>query len=98
VHQILNLKYSREDEHTADVAGLDYLVRAGYDPYAIVETMQMLQDQDKEKPVEFLSTHPDPQNRIKYLTERIQTRYQNFTNLKVGKEDYQKAVLEKLGD
>jgi len=55
--QILSLGYSREDERWADLAGLDYMVGAGYNPYGMVETMQMLQNQQKIRPVEFFSTH-----------------------------------------
>ena len=62
--QIISLQYSREDESQADLAGLDYMVRAGYDPYAIVETMQMLEKQNKRNQIEFFSTHPLHENRI----------------------------------
>ncbi|MFC1737611.1 M48 family metalloprotease [Planctomycetota bacterium] len=95
--QIVGLKYSRADEQEADVTGLDYLVSAGYNPYAMVETMQMLQSQQKTRPIEFLSTHPVPENRIEYLTRKIQTTY-NLSELKTGTDDYQKAVLDQLAN
>lgn len=95
--QILSLQYSREDEKTADLGGMDYMVRAGYNPYGIVETMQMLQNEDSIRPVEFLSTHPSPENRIDYLRARIQSRYANSVeNAKIGQEDYNRFVLDKL--
>jgi predicted Zn-dependent protease len=94
--QLIDLKYSREQEREADLYGMDYMVRAGYNPYGAVELMQMLQNQDRIKPVEFLSTHPSPENRILYLTTRIQTRYPDVSNLKIAKEDYQKNVLDRL--
>lgn len=97
-NQIIGLKYSREDESTADLAGMDYMVSAGYNPYGMVETMQMLQDRQQSRPVEFLSTHPAPENRMTYLTEKIQTRYYGLEAFKVGSEDYQRAVLERLSD
>jgi len=96
--QILGLQYSREDEETADLAGLDYMVLAGYDPYGMVETMQMLQSQQEVRPIEFFSTHPSPQNRMTYLTQRIQTKYYSLAGLKVGKEDYHRAVLQQLSN
>ena len=92
--QILGLQYSKEDEREADLGGLDYMVRAGYNPYGMVETMQMLQNQQKVRPIEFFSTHPAPQNRTAYLTGRIQTRYYNLAGLKNGKEDYHKNILD----
>jgi len=94
--QILNLRYSRKDEHEADLGGLEYMVRAGYNPYGMVETMQMLQNQQKLRPIEFLSSHPSPQNRIEYLTEEIQDVYHNIEDLKIGKEAYYQNVLRTL--
>jgi predicted Zn-dependent protease len=96
--QILSLQYSRTDEKAADVAGMDYMVLAGYSPYGMVETMQMLQSQQKIRPIEFLSTHPSPKNRVEYLTQKIQTKYHNLSGLKIGKEDYQRAVLRQIND
>ncbi|MHC4157933.1 MAG: M48 family metalloprotease [Planctomycetota bacterium] len=96
--QILNLQYSREQEWVADLGGLDYMVRAGYNPYGAVEVMHILQSQREIRPVEFFSTHPSPQNRIDYLTQRIQTDYYGLEDLKVGEEDYRKAVLGQLSN
>lgn len=96
--QLIGLKYSREQERQADLAGLDYMVRAGYNPYGAVELMQMLQEQDKVRPVEFLSSHPSPQNRLRYLRARLQTRYYSLAGLKTAKEDYHRYVLEQLTD
>ncbi len=95
--QILSLRYSREDEKTADLGGLDYMVRAGYNPHGMVETMQMLENEQTIRMVEFLSTHPSPENRVDYLRARIQTRYFNsIAGTKVGKEDYERLVLARL--
>jgi predicted Zn-dependent protease len=94
--QILGLQYSRDDEQAADLAGLDYMVRAGYNPQGMIETMQVLQDEQKVKPVEFFSTHPNPQNRINYLTQKIQAKYQNLVDVKIGKENYHRNALAHL--
>jgi len=95
--QILSLSYNREDEKTADLGGLDYMVRAGYNPYGMVETMQMLESEQEIRPVEFFSTHPSPENRISYISARIQTHHFNsIAGTKVGQEDYQQFVLDKL--
>lgn len=97
-HQILGLQYSRKDEQEADLGGLDYMVWAGYNPYGMIETMRMLEQEDAVRPIEFLSTHPAPQNRVAYLTQKIQTNYYNLAELKIGKEDYRRAVLEQLNN
>ena len=96
--QIIGLRYSRKDEREADLAGLDYMVAAGYNPYGVIESIQMLEREDAARPVEFFSTHPDPQNRLAYLKGRIQTRYSTFDGLRIGKEDYHRFVLEPLAN
>ena len=96
VHQFFDLRYSRTDERTADMAGLDYLYRAGYDPYGMVETMEMLGRESKTGSIEFFSTHPNPGNRVEYLTAKIKDDYLTLTGLDVGKEDYQRIVLGQL--
>ncbi len=92
----LDLSYSREDEQEADLAGLDYMVRAGYDPHGMIETMQMLQKKQESRPIEFFSTHPNPANRITYLRRRIQAKYSNLAGLKTGIENFNRGVLEHL--
>lgn len=96
--QILSLRYSRKDETSADFGGMDYMVRAGYSPYGMVETMEMLENQESVRPIEFFSTHPAPENRKRYLTHKIQANYPNVAGLIVGKDQFQKSVLEQLGN
>jgi len=94
--QILSLRYSRKDEKEADLAGLDYMVRAGYNPYGMLETMQVLQEQQTFRPIEFFSTHPLPENRIGYLTGTINAKYWSLKGLKIGQDSYRTNVLEPL--
>ena len=95
---ILDLQYSRKQERAADLGGMDYMVAAGYNPNGAVELQQMLHEQSKIRPVEFLSTHPSPENRLVYLKARIQTRYDSPQALRTGKEDYHSNVLQRLSD
>lgn len=94
--QIIGFQFSRRDEKDADLAGLDYMVRAGYDPNGMVETMQILESQQKERPIEFFSTHPNPENRTLYLKSRIDSRYRKREGLRIGKEDFHSAVLANI--
>ncbi len=97
--KIISIQYTRADEQQADLAGLDYMVLAGYNPYAMVETMQMLESKrEVATPTDFFSTHPAPYNRMTYLKQRIQTKYYNLGDMKVAEQDYQKFVLENLED
>jgi len=96
--RIIGLKYSRQDEREADMGGLDYMVIAGYNPYGMVEVMQMLEEEQKVRMVEFLSSHPPPENRTAYLTQRIRTKNLNLTDLRIGKDSFCTAVLDHLPD
>lgn len=96
VSSVLTLQYSRDDEKDADMTGLSYMTQAGYDPNGIVETMRILQDLQTYRPIEFFSTHPNPESRIAYLEDRIARRYAGLTGLKVGKDEYEQKVLTTL--
>ncbi len=90
---VLSLQYSREDEREADLAGLSYMVGAGYDPNGMFETMQILQELSTIRPIEFFSTHPNPESRIAYITEKIARRYADAGTLKKGEEEYQTRIV-----
>ncbi len=94
--QILNLKYSREDEKEADLAGLDYMVLAGYNPLEMVATMQIFESEQQVRPVEFLSTHPAPENRQIYLRRAIEAGNYNLAELRTAEKDYAMNVLRQL--
>jgi len=93
--QILSLKYSRNAEYEADTFGLDYMARAGYNPTAMVELMEILESQNSVRPIEFFSTHPSPTNRKEKIRERIASMNPS-DGLAMGQADYKKNVLEKL--
>jgi predicted Zn-dependent protease len=96
VSAMLSLQYSRDDEKEADLTGLSYMTHAGYDPNCIVETMQIFDELETARPIEFFSTHPNPDSRIAYLKERITNRYSGLGPLKKGQQEYEEAVLSKV--
>ena len=66
------LKYSRTQESEADLLGLDYMAKAGFDPRESVPLWQNMETASQgARPPEFLSTHPSPETRIKELQARI---------------------------
>jgi predicted Zn-dependent protease len=67
----LSLPFSREQEAEADIIGLQYMQRAGYDPRLSIPFWQRMQQGGGSRPPEFLSTHPDPDNRIQRLRNYI---------------------------
>jgi beta-barrel assembly-enhancing protease len=70
IGQLINLKYSREDELEADALGVCFLNDAGYDPQEMINVMQILAalDQGGNTP-EFFSIHPNPASRITRIQE-----------------------------
>lgn len=93
--QLLSLNYSREHEHEADVIGMRYTIRAGYDPYAMIETMEILERESSVRPIEFLSTHPNPGNRKDNLRKIMQSQTYP-AGLKIRRQDYREYVLKNL--
>jgi predicted Zn-dependent protease len=73
VGQLINMQYSRADETEADWLGVCLMSDANYDPHEMVGVMEVLQSlsQGQRQP-EFLSTHPDPGNRIIQIQQDIQ--------------------------
>ena len=67
----LTLPNSREAENEADVMGMVIATKAGYDPEAAVTLWQKMGDISDERPAEFLSTHPAPENRQAALNAMI---------------------------
>lgn len=62
------LPFSRAQESEADHLGLIYMAKAGYDPTAARDLwVRMSQDAKGQKPLEFLSTHPSDETRIRQI-------------------------------
>ena len=80
----LSLKYSRENEEDADRRGIEYLVKAGYYPEAMVDFMKIMKKYEflsKTIPSYFL-THPATDERIFYLDSLILTQYRDKKGVK----------------
>jgi predicted Zn-dependent protease len=93
--QIIGLKYSRDYEKQADEIGMEYLVKAGYSPYAMVDVMRKLNEQSGSRPIEFLSTHPNPDNRLELLRDKIAR--ENYPAIKrTPADEYKKNVLDRM--
>lgn len=67
----LELPNSRTAESEADAIGMRLATKAGFDPEAAVTLWQKMGDLGDERPPEFLSTHPAPENRQAALNEMI---------------------------
>jgi len=96
VRQLEGMSFTREQEKQADEIGLNYLVKAGYTPYGMIETMEILERQSGSRTIEFFSTHPSPENRIGYLQERIYSKGYRGEGV-TGQQEYAANVLSRLG-
>lgn len=67
----LQLPNSRVAESEADAIGMRLATQAGFDPEAAVTLWQKMGSLSEDRPPEFLSTHPAPQNRQTALNRMI---------------------------
>ena len=68
------LPHTRAQESEADVLGLEYMARAGFDPRESVELWKKMQkEHEDDAPPEFLSTHPSSETRIENLVSQYPT-------------------------
>lgn len=67
----LFLKNSRGIEAQADAVGTYILYHAGYDPHAMAQFFQILQEKYPQQTIQFFSDHPNPGNRIKNVDAEI---------------------------
>jgi predicted Zn-dependent protease len=73
IGQLVNLKFSRQDELEADGLGVCFMNDAGYDPNEMISVQEILASLSQgNEPPEYLSTHPSSANRIQLIQQQIQ--------------------------
>lgn len=73
IHYGVTLPYSRTQETEADIIGVKLMANAGFYPEQSVELWKnMAKASGGNDPLEFMSTHPANQTRIKNLQKQIQ--------------------------
>ncbi|MBW4678660.1 MAG: M48 family metalloprotease [Microcoleus vaginatus WJT46-NPBG5] len=99
VNQVVSLRYGREDELESDRLGVRFMSEAGYDPTALIEVMKILDAaRTGGSPPEFLSSHPNPGNRVERLQDLIAQQYPNGVpaNLQDRPEEFARIVKPRL--
>ena len=94
------LSYGRNQETQADELGLRYMTRLGYNPIGQIQVMKVLKAASGGGGgVEFLSTHPLPETRIKHLNRYIKKHYPDYKDpqkYRVYRDRYRRNVLDVL--
>jgi len=78
------LSFSRGFESEADMLGLQYLYKSGYDPTSFVDFFEKIQSDEKKKPgtmAKVFSSHP-------LTDDRIKTAQKNIEDMLVAKPEY----------
>ena len=65
------LHNSRQAESQADQVGTYVLYQAGYDPQAMVQFFEIIEQKYPQRTLQFFSDHPNPENRITKVDEEI---------------------------
>ncbi|MDQ7780427.1 MAG: M48 family metalloprotease, partial [Planctomycetota bacterium] len=102
VYGLISNGFSRQDEYQADNLGLRYMHKAGYNPLAMAQVMQIIQEEggDASALEEFLSTHPSSGKRIDEIEREIRTAYPDVdsnTRLTFGEDRFLSATASLRG-
>ena len=79
------LPFSRTQEREADYRGLFYSAMAGFDPRGAISFWKKMQSQSKRKIPQFLSTHPNPGNRIQFLQSNMNRALDLYRQAKIAR-------------
>ncbi|MGE5567874.1 MAG: M48 family metallopeptidase [Rhodospirillales bacterium] len=88
------LQFSRSFEREADMLGLQYLYKSGYDPVAFVDFFEKIQAMEKKKPgavADVFSSHPMTGKRIKAAQKEIQEDLKPQQQYVVDTSEFQKV-------
>lgn len=98
--QLAVMSYDRRQELESDALGMRYMSRAGYDPAAQKDVMEiLLKASGGAAPPEFFSTHPHPETRIRRIEDLLATEYastQNNPQFRTGEREFRDRFLSKL--
>ncbi len=98
--QTAALRYSRENERDADKLGLNFLIRAGYSPYGMVNAFEKIKQSMKLSgvvtPPPYMLTHPGLEERIRYIKDMISFLSKSRSFNKPKKHDIEYLKIKTL--
>jgi len=74
----LNLPFNRKQESDADETGLRLMAQAGFNPFASLSLWKKMQEDSNRPNLEFVSSHPSSENRIKGLSSQLSEALQLY--------------------
>lgn len=95
--QLLFLKYGRDDESQSDELGVEYSTKIGYNAHEMADffgTLNRLSEQAGQRLPTFMSTHPDPLDRLGKVHREADQWQQKYdpSQLKVNRESYLQMI------
>ncbi|MBK9145121.1 MAG: M48 family metalloprotease [Candidatus Melainabacteria bacterium] len=86
---LLMQKFSRGHEYDADIAGVDLMTKAGYDPRCMVTLQEKLYELSRGRlNIEFLNSHPSSAKRAREVDEYIRANGLSKPGLRVDAARY----------
>lgn len=85
---LLQLKFSRDQENEADALGVRFTYQTGYDPKGLLSIFEKFKSLERGMSVEWLSTHPLPDTRIKNVQQMIAQQYPDSYRLKQNSTNF----------
>lgn len=71
LYNLVSLDYSRDHERQSDIIGTRVLANTGYAADGLRNFMATLGDANPQRVPQYLSTHPAPDSRVRYLEELV---------------------------
>lgn len=87
VQELSSAKLSRKDEFEADLSGVDLLVKAGYNPLAMISVLNKICGNY----VDIISTHPSGEKRLMNIYDYVSYNYPDWTKKGYSTDSYKKA-------
>ncbi|HWE50570.1 MAG TPA: M48 family metallopeptidase, partial [Bryobacteraceae bacterium] len=94
VAPLASLKFSREFESEADLLGIQYLWKAGYDPNASIDLFETLQSTERRQPgsvIRLFRTHPLTPDRIEKTQKNIDRLLPAMKEYVVNTSEYEEV-------